>query len=246
MITGRFAAMTARVAAANSISLGGIARNSTTGVSKNSTDNRRRPPARPVAARESRPAQRRIGERNHCSWKGGQQLRGMDDPIEIARNRSETIVGGNCAVSGRFHLLKDRIRVSGNKDITRKEENREPIDVRQRRGSEKIGGSRSDGSRARHHPAPKVRFRVSDRSVRHRLFIMCAKVRQLVPILVESLPKTSHVAVSKNREYSAEERHDLIASRAFDSRAQAGQIADQGLRRGQAHRAAFGDTGPLR
>src|SRR4029434_1911311 len=82
-----------------------------------------------------RPAQRRIGERKHRSWESGQQLRGMYDPIEVTRNRSETIVGGNRAVSGRFHLLKDRIRVSGDKDVTRKEEDREPIDVRQGCGS---------------------------------------------------------------------------------------------------------------
>ena len=81
MITGRFAAMTARVAAANSISR-----------QRSKFHDRRFEKFHRIIEgvrlhvlwqREShRPAQRRVGEREHRSRKGRQQLRGMDDPIE--------------------------------------------------------------------------------------------------------------------------------------------------------------------
>ena len=240
MMTGRFAAITTRTAAANSHLVrrqGSILHHRAFEKFDRIIKGVRLHILR--QGKSDRPAQGRIGQHADRTRKRGEQLRGMNDPVEITRNRTEAIVRRNRSVAEVLHLLKHRIRISRDENVAGKKKHRQAIDVRQRRGSEEVGRSGSDRTRASHHAAPKVRLRVSNRRMSHCLFVVRAVSRQPVAILVKSLPECGDVSVAEDGEYSPEKRNDFIALRAFKSRAQSRKVAHESLRGRKPHRATF-------
>ncbi len=179
-----------------------------------------------------RPAQRWIGEHVDRLRQRGQQLRRMHDAIEEARHRPEAVVGRDRAVLEVLDLLQHGIGRARHEHVARQEQDRQPVHVRERGGRDEIGRAGADRCRARHHPPAKVRFRIGDGRVRHRLFVVRAVRRQFGAVPVQRLAHAGHVAVAEDREDAGEQRRHAVRR----LRPQRRQVADQRLRHRQTHR----------
>jgi hypothetical protein len=87
----------------------------------------------------------------------------------------------------------------------------------------------------------KLALAMGDRSVRHRLLVMRAVGRQLIPYLIERLADGRHVAVAEDRP-NASEKRDLFA---FDLRHLPRKVARECLRHSQSD-GFHGCLSPLR
>ena len=156
-------------------------------------------------------------------------LLGPGDAVEIARHGTKAIVCRNGAVAEILDLLQDGIGPAIGKDIAGQQKKRQTVHMRNRGRRNHVCRSRSDRTRHRHHPAAKARLGEGDRSVRHRLLVMRAVGRQLIPYLIERLADGRHVAVAEDRP-NASEKPDLFA---FDLRHLPRKVARECLRHSQ-------------
>ena len=189
----------------------------------------------------NRPALGRIGEHRHGALQRVDDLLGPGDAVEIARHGAKAIVCGNGAVAEILDLLQDGIGPAIGKDIAGQQKKRQTVHMRNRGRRNHVCCSRSDRTRHRHHPAAKARLGESDRGVRHRLLVMRAVGRQLIPHLIERLADGRHVAVAEDRPNAGEKR-DLFA---FDLRHLPRKITRECLRHSQSD-GFHGCLSPLR
>ena len=126
-----------------------------------------------------RPALRRIGQHRQRARQCGEDLLRPRDAIEVARHRAEAVVRRYRAVAEALHLLQHRIGPARGEHVAWQQQHRQPIDMRDRRGGDHVGGARSDRGGAGHHAPPVHRLGVADRRQRHRLLVVRAIGRQV-------------------------------------------------------------------
>jgi hypothetical protein len=178
-------------------------------------------------------ALRRVGEHGHGAGEGGDELLGPGQPVEIARDRAQAVVGAHRAVREILDLLQDRVGPAAREHVARQQQQRQPVDVRDRGGRHQIGGTRTDRGGAGHRPAPPARLGVGDGGVRHSLLVMGAEGGQHAAHPGQRLAEASHVAVAEDGPDAAEERPLATA----DPRALRSHGADERLCHGQPDRA---------
>jgi len=69
---------------------------------------------------------------------------GPGDPVKVAHDRPEAVVGADRAIVEVLDLLQHGVRPAVGEDIARNEEHGQPVDVRQRRRRHHVGGPRPD------------------------------------------------------------------------------------------------------
>ena len=176
-----------------------------------------------------RPALGRIGQNRHRPVQRRHDLFGPGDAVEIARHGPEAIVGADRPVAEILDLLQHRIGPSIGEDVAGDQEHRQPVDMRERRRSDHVGGARADRGGAGHHALASRRLGEGDRGMRHRLLVVRPVGRQRIAAGVERLAEASHVAVAEDGEHALEQ--PLLS--AVDLDFLGGEEADHCLRGGQ-------------
>jgi hypothetical protein len=180
-----------------------------------------------------RAAERRVGQHAQRARQRAQQLRGMHDAVEIAGDRPQCVVRGDAAVVQVLHLLQHRIGRARHEDVARQEQHGQAVHVRERRGGDEVRRARPDRGRDGHHAPPKMRLRIRDRAVRHRLLVVRAVGRQVFAVPVKRLANPRDVAMPEDREHAAKKR--LARCRALCR-----EVAHERLRGGEADRSGGG------
>ena len=155
-----------------------------------------------------RPAIGRVRQHRHCLRQSLKQLLWPGDPVEIAGNRAQAVICRDGAVGEALDLLQHRVRRAGGEDITRKQQHRQAVHMRQRRGSGKVGRAGPDRGGHRHHPAALLLLGIGDGDMRHRLLVMAAICRQLVTHAVQCLAEAGDIAMAEDGPYSGKGRLD--------------------------------------
>ena len=132
-----------------------------------------------------------------------EDLRGMGDPVPEACHRLEGIVDADCGVAEMLDLLQYRIGQARDVAVAAQQQHRQAVGVRDRRGGQHVCRARPGGGRREQEALAQLLPCVRDSGHRHRLFVLAAPQRQGVPLRVESLAQTEHIAVSEDPEAAA-------------------------------------------
>ena len=84
--------------------------------------------------------------------KRGQQMLGAGEAVEVAADRAEAVIRADRPIIEILDLLQHRIRPAICEDVAGDQQNRQPVDMRQRGGSNHVGGARADRGGDRHAP----------------------------------------------------------------------------------------------
>ena len=123
-----------------------------------------------------------------------------------------------------FNLLEDRIWLARREGIAGEDEERDPIRGRGSAGGDHVHRAGADRRQAwDNFPAVEL-FRVSDRSVRHPLFVMPLQEADPVPALFERLTDADDAAMPEDPEHGVDEfflfpvERDVLAVQEADER----------------------------
>ena len=156
-----------------------------------------------------RTAIERIGQHLHGALQRRDDLLGPGDAVEIARDRTEGVVGRDRAVAEILDLLQHRIRRAIGEDVAGQEEHGNAVDMRDACRRHHIQGAGADRGRAGHEALAEARLGIGDRGMRHALFVMGAIGRQFAAHLIERFADARDVAMAEDRPDAAEDRHLL-------------------------------------
>ena len=159
---------------------------------------------------DDRPGVLRI--RHHAEGAGerGQKVLGPGDPVEVASDRSEAVIGGDRAVVEVLDLLQDRIGAAIGEDVARDQQDRQAVHVRERRSGDHVRRARPDGRGDGHRPLAPLRLGIGDRGMGHGLLVLAAPGRQGVADAVQRLADACDVAVAEDRPNAFDEPFALL------------------------------------
>ena len=181
-----------------------------------------------------------VDEDSHRAERGRHHLLRAHDPVEVTGDRRERIVDGDVAAPGDLELLQDGIRPARREDVTRQQENGQPVDRRERSPGDEVRRSGTDRGRARKRGEPVLHPREPDRRMHHRLLVPCLVVGEEIGVLVERLADSGDVAVAEDPEAALEEA--VLDTVALD--VLRGEEANEGLGGGDSrHRQELSQTG---
>ena len=146
-----------------------------------------------------RPAVGRIRHHPQGTRQGSQDMFGPRNPVEIAADRAEAIIGADRRIVKILDLLQHRIGRAAGKNIARDQQDRHPVHMRQSRRRHHIQRPRPDRGGDSHRPPPLHRLGIGNRGMGHRLLVLAAPGRQSLANPMQRLPQTRHVAMAENR-----------------------------------------------
>ena len=152
-----------------------------------------------------RPAFGRIGQHRHRAVERRHDLLGPRDAVEIARHRTEAVIGAHRAVAEILDLLQHRIGPAVGEHVAGDQQHRQAIDMRDRGGGDHVGRAGADRGGAGHHPPAARGLGEGDRGMRHRLLVVGAIGRQRVARGVERLAHARDIAMAEDREHAVEQ-----------------------------------------
>ena len=186
-------------------------------------------------------ALRRVGHDLDGARQGRQQLPGLHDAVEVARDRAQAVVGAQITLLEALHLLQDGIGQARGKDVPGQQQQRQARHMRQRGGGHQVGGAGADAGGHGHHALAEMGLGKGHGRMGHALFAVGAKGGQPVPVGMQGLAQPGHVAMPKDGEHAAAIGLDGGAAvRLHDLGPQGRQVADQRLADGQSHSACHG------
>src|SRR4029450_2640422 len=172
-----------------------------------------------------------VDEHPHRLERGGDELLGPRDPVEVAGDGLQRIVNRDVSAPRHLELLQHRIGPTGREDIARNQEHGKPVHRRERGTGDEVRRSGPNGGRARERPEPVLHARVARCRVHHRLLIARLVVGQKLRALIERLADSGDVAVTEDPEAAPEEL--VLEAVPFD--VLGGQEADERLRGRELH-----------
>ena len=116
--------------------------------------------------------------------------------------------------------------------VARQQQYRQPVNGGPGRTGEHVGGTRADGSRACQRCQPVLFLGKSHGGVHHGLFIARLIVRQLLPVLPQSLAQPGYISVPEDPKHGRDQSACLAVTLAVLNL----QVFHQGLRHSQAYR----------
>ena len=174
-----------------------------------------------------------VGQDAHrAEQRGGQLLRAMD-PVEEPRHRPERVVDGHVRPERELELLEDGVRDARRERVARQQQDRQPVDRRERGAGDHVRRARPDRRRAgeRREPVPHPGER--GRGVDHRLLVAGLAIRQESRRrqlgLEQRLPHPGDVAVAEDPEAAL----DQAVARAVALGVLGGEEPDDRLADGQ-------------
>ncbi len=173
-----------------------------------------------------RPAFRRVGQHTQGTRQRRQKLFGPGDPVEIAADRAESIIGADRAIRPILDLLQHWVGRPVGEHIAGDQQHRQTVHMRQRRRRHQIERTRPDRGCNRHGLAALARLGIGNGRMGHGLFIMPPPGRQTVAVSMKRLADPRDVAVAEDRPHPLDEA--LAVVRHLD-----GEPAHHGLRGGQ-------------
>ena len=165
------------------------------------------------------------GEDAHRLGQRGDQLLGPIDPVPVARHRPEAVVHRDVLAVLGLELLQHGGDVAPREDVSRQQQDRQPVDGGAGGRGQHVGGARANRCGARQGGETVLHPRVGRRGVHHRLFVAALVVAELRGLL-QRLTDPGDVAVPEDAEAAGEQRLlDAVALARL-----AGQEPDQRLR----------------
>ncbi len=174
----------------------------------------------------------RVGHHPKRAGQGGQDMLGPADPVEVAHDGAEAVVGRHGRVVEILDLLQHRVGRAVGEDVAGDEEDRQAVHMRHGGGGDHVGRPRPDRGGDGHRLPPMLRLGIGDGGMGHGLFVLAAPGGQGVLVGVQRLTQAGDVAV-------AEDRPDAFDEAAAILGLLHGQPADHGLRGGKADRGHF-------
>src|SRR5690606_15480982 len=159
---------------------------------------------------------------------GGEKLFGSGDPVEIAADRTKTVIYGHGAVIEVFDLLQDGVRSPIGKDIARDEKDRQAVYMGEGSCRNHICCTGADGGGDGTSALAAKLLGIGNGCMSHGLLIVTAPCRQFFANAVERLAKSGHIPMAENSPDACDKsfpvRRQLIC-----------EIAHQSLRGGQSN-----------
>ena len=146
----------------------------------------------------------RVGQYPHGLGQRRQQLIRPVDAVPVAANRFEAVVDRHILAVFRLELLEDRRDIATGEEVTRQQQNGNPVDGRRRCARDHVRCAGPDRRRAGEGLQPVPHLGIADSDVNLRLLItrlVVAEVRHLL----ERLADPRDVAVSEDTEAAGKE-----------------------------------------
>ncbi len=154
---------------------------------------------------------------------------GAADAVEVAHDGAEAVVGGDGGVVEVLDLLQHRVGGAVGEDVAGDEQDRQAVDMRQRRRRHHVGRARPDRGRDSHCVATLPGLGIGNRRMGHRLLVLAPVGGQNVLVGMQRLTQTGNVAMSEDRPDAFDETGTILGL--LDR-----EPADKGLGGGQADR----------
>ena len=177
-----------------------------------------------------------VDEDSHRLRRGGHDLLGAPDPVEVAGNGAEAIVHGDVSRPRNLELLEHGLGPARREDVAGNEQDGDTVDRRERGTGDHVRRSGPDRGRAYERAEPVLHPSVCRSRVHHRLLVPRLVVGQQLGRLVQRFADARDVAVAEDAEASAEEA--LLHPVALD--VLRSEEAEQRLCRGQTNRSGHG------
>ena len=174
-----------------------------------------------------------IGQRGDRLGQRAQDLLRPGNPVPESGDRAEAVIGRDRRVAEILDLLEHRVGPPAGEHVAGQQQHRQPVDMGHRRCRDHVGGAGADRGGARHDLAAVVDLGEGDGGVDHRLLVVGAVGRQVIPGRVQGLAQTGDIAVTENGPDAGEQRH----LGAVDVGLLGDEVPDQGLGHGQPHSA---------
>ena len=146
-----------------------------------------------------------IGQGTECIQAGAHELLGADDPIPVAANRLESIVGGRRHGIDVLHLLQHRVGLAAGIGIAGQHQQRNIIGGCSAAGSNHIGSAGTDGGGGNADLLTLHLLGKGNGSLRHALLVLSLIHFQPVGLLGQCLSQAHHIAVTGDDEHTADE-----------------------------------------
>ena len=141
-----------------------------------------------------------IGEGAHRIEHGAHQLLRPVDPVPIAGDGAEGVIGGVGVVVGNLDLLQHRVGLAAGKDIPWQKQDRNVVRRCRTCTGDHVQGPGADGTGHRHDLAPIVFLGEGSGGVYRPLLILRLVEGQLVPAVSEGLSDAHDTAVAEDAE----------------------------------------------
>ena len=159
------------------------------------------------------------GRRQRC-----QQRLGPTNPIEEPRHRPECIVHRRICLDGVLQLLQYRALPAGRVDVSRQQQDWEPVDRRQGSSGHQVHSSGADRRRHSQCRVPSRRLGIAGCHVYECLLIAALDERQRVAELIQCLAESGHIAVAEDPQRGRDQPGAVIRHRILP-----GQVRNEGL-----------------
>ena len=146
-----------------------------------------------------------IGQGTERIQAGAHQLLGADDPVPVAADRLERVIGGGCHGIHMLHLLQHGVRLAAGVGIAGQHQQGDVIGGCGAAGSNHIGSAGTDGGGGN---ADLLAFHLLGKghgSLGHALFVLALIYLQPVGLLGQCLSQAHHIAVTGDNEHAADE-----------------------------------------
>ncbi len=154
------------------------------------------------------------GDRARVGWRGqhahglaqgiGQHLRPLD-AVEVARHRSQHVVGADVPGLRSLQLLQHRLDAPRGETIARQQQHRQAVDGGVGSTGGEVGRTGADGGGAGERAQAPGLLGEGGRGVHHGLLVACLVVAHLALGCLERLADAGHDAVAEDAEDATEE-----------------------------------------
>jgi hypothetical protein len=120
------------------------------------------------------------------------------DAVEVSADGAETVASAYRTIVEILNLLQHRIGPAVGEDIAGDQQNRQTVDVRERRRRDHVRRARPDRGCDRHRFAALHRLRIGDCRVSHGLFVLAAPGGKPRTDPMQRLADPGHIAMAKN------------------------------------------------